>query len=152
MPNSENFLASKPILTWTSFPLIDRPKTSLFLVLFLIILSVGLWWIAVISWKMPIFYVLGILFVMIELSPYFIPTSYEIYEHKIHIYYPFVDVERDYSLYKCFYLDKLGILLGTYSRPSRMDRFRGQSLRFSKTKEEKEQLIAILKEKIGKQY
>jgi hypothetical protein len=43
-------------------------------------------------------------------------------------------------------------MLSTFKMPRRLDPFRGQSLRFSKTKAEKEQLLEILRNKIGKKY
>ena len=140
------------LLEWQSFPLVERPIASIFVVGFFIFLVFFLWEITVVQWEMPIFYVLGILFFFIELIPYFIPTKYEFYEDEIVVTYFFIKIRKQYDKYKCFYADKRGILLGTFNHPHRLDRFRGLSIRFSKDKKEKEKLIEILKEKVGKQY
>ena len=117
----------------------------------MIFLAVKLWKIAVIQWEMPLFYYLGLGIFFVSLLPYFMPTTYEFYEDKIRIIYWVVKVERKYSDFGCYYVDKKGVMLSTFTRPRRLDSFRGQSIRFSKTKEEKEELLKILSEKIGNQ-
>ena len=142
---------NEPKLSWTSHPLKDYPLTSIILLVFIIILSAALWQIAVISWEMPLFFYLGLVIFLLSLITYFIPTRYEFYEDKIVIYYLFVRIERIYSDFGCFYTDKKGVMLSTFKAPRRLDAFRGQSIRFSKTRSEKDELIKLLKEKIGNQ-
>jgi len=139
-------------LEWTSFPFIERPKTSILVVSFIIFIAVIMWYIAVISWDMPIFYVIGVIAFTFDLLPYFIPTSYQFNDEKIVITYWLIKIERKYSDFRCFYADKRGVMLSTFTKPGRLDRFRGQSIRFSKSAEEKEPLYKLLKERIGKQY
>ena len=83
------------------------------------------------------------------MTTYFIPTRYEFYEYKILVWYAGIKIEKRYSDFKCYYADKKGVMLGTFMRPRRLDSFRGQSLRYSKTKKEKEQLLELLEQKIG---
>ena len=139
----------KPLLSWTSHPLRDYPRSSIILIAFIIILGVSLWRIAVIEWEMPLFYYLGLLIFIISLAPYFIPTKYEFWDNNIVVYYWMIRVERKYSDYKCYYSDKKGMMLSTFKMPRRLDPFRGLNIRFSKTREEKEKLLEILEEKIG---
>ena len=94
----------------------------------------------------------GLALVYGNLLPYFIQTQYELYDTEIVIYYAFIKVSRPYSQFACFYRDKLGLMLSTFKVPRRLDPFRGQSLRFSKTQKEVPQLLNILREKIGKEY
>jgi len=142
----------KPKLSWTSHPFIDFPVTSIFLVIFLIILAVILWQVAVVTWDMPLFYYLGFAIFVFSMITFFIPTRYEFFETKIIIHYAMIKVERHYSDFKCFYSDKKGIMLGTFMKPRKLDGFRGQSIRFSKHQTEKEDLIKLLEQKIGNQY
>ncbi len=144
--------SDQPLLTWTSFPLRDYPKSSILLSIFLVFLAGLLWQIAVVEWEMPLFYVLGMLLVLGNLAPYYIPTHYKLYEDRIDIAYFAVKISRKYSDFHCFYADKKGIMLGTFPQPNRLDRFRGQSLRFSKKQEEREQLEEILGRKISAKY
>lgn len=140
------------LLEWSSFPLVERPVVSVILIAFIIMLGIILWNITVIHWEMPLFYYLGMFLVILNLSPYFIRTKYILFDDRIQIHYGFIKIIRKYEDFSCFYCDKRGVLLGTFRRPSRLDRFRGQSLRFSVLKSEKEALVRILSDKIGKQY
>jgi len=145
-------MSPDPILKWKSFPFADRPLASLFLMCFIFLLSILLWQIAVVNWSSPPFFYLGMLLMIVNLFPYFILTQYMMFEDRIEIYYLFFKVTRYYSDFGCFYQDKHGVMLSTFKMPRRLDTFRGQSLRFSKTKEEKTKLVEILKDKIGKKY
>ncbi|MDD4687048.1 MAG: hypothetical protein PHH38_03075 [Candidatus Cloacimonetes bacterium] len=107
---------------------------------------------AVLDWQMPLFYFLGLLLVYGNLLPYFIITEYYLFDDEILVRYLFIKIKRPWSDFGCFYKDKRGIMLSTFKMPRRLDPFRGQSLRFSKSGEETPALIAFLKEKIGKQY
>lgn len=140
------------LLEWSSFPFIERPVISILLVLFLVALSFILWEITIVGWGYPIFYIGGMLLVIGNLLPYFINTTYSLYEDRIVIQYFVIKIVRKYNEFGCFYSDKRGIMLSTFKTPRRLDVFRGQSLRFSSTQVEKEELIRILKEYIGKQF
>ncbi len=142
---------NEPKLSWTSHPLKDYPLTSLVLIVFIILLSAALWQIAVVSWEMPLFFYLGMGIFFFSLITYFIPTRYEFYEDNIVIYYFFVRIEREYSDFGCFYTDKKGVMLSTFKAPRRLDAFRGQSIRFSKSRSEKDELLKLLELKIGNQ-
>jgi hypothetical protein len=84
-----------------------------------------------------------------EPSPLLHSTEYELYETRIQVRYLFFTINRQYSDFGCFYRDKHGIMLSTFKLPRRLDTFRGQSLRFSKSGEEIPLLIEILNQ-VGK--
>ena len=140
-------MSNNPILKWTSYPLFDFPIKSIILNVFLLIFSYFYWKITVIVWEMPLFFYLGITALLGSLITYYIPTRYEFYADKIVIYYAFIKIEKKYTDFVSFYQDKNGIMLSTFTFPSRLDPFRGQSVRFSKRRTEKEALIDLLKEK-----
>lgn len=145
-------MSREPLLSWRSWPFVERPVHSLFLISFLLLLSVLLFRLTIISWNMPLFYFGGMLLVIGNLLPYFIQTEYMMYETEIVVYYAFIKISRPYSQFGCFYKDKYGVMLSTFKLPRRLDPFRGQSLRFSKTREEESALMELLREKIGKEY
>lgn len=145
-------MSPEPLLSWRSWPFVERPITSVLLIAFLAFLAWFLWNLAVVQWELPWFYFLGMLLVLANLLPYFIPTTYHLYEYEIVVYYLFLKISRRYTDFGCFYSDKRGIMLSTFKLPRRLDAFRGQSLRFSKSQEEKEKLIEILGRKVGKKY
>jgi hypothetical protein len=139
-------------LKWTSHPLKDYPRSSLILIIFIVIMAISLWKIAVVIWEMPLFYYIGLTLFLLSLITYFIPTRYELSDHKITIFYLMIKVEKRYTDFGCYYQDNKGIMLGTFKKPRRLDPFRGTSLRFSKTRAEKEELLSILERKIGNKY
>lgn len=141
---------NEPRLKWVSYPFKDYPLSSLLLVTFLIVISLLLWKIAVVNWNMPLFFYLGMTLFILSLITYFIPTTYELMENNITVHYWFIKAERPYSHFGCYYADKKGIMLSTFKMPRKLDPFRGLSLRFSKTREEEEELLIILEKKIGK--
>ncbi|MCF7921013.1 MAG: hypothetical protein K9N06_14025 [Candidatus Cloacimonetes bacterium] len=145
-------MEEKPLLRWTSHPLLDFPLTSVILIIFMLLISIILFKTTVISWEAPLYFYLGMLFFIGSLITWFIPTTYEIYEDKLLIHYAIIKVEKEWSQFHCWYADKKGVLLSTFHRPRRLDGFRGQSLRFSKTRAEKEELFRLLSEKAGKEY
>ena len=145
-------MSREPLLSWRSWPFVERPVHSLFLISFLLLLSVLLFKLTIISWNMPLFYFGGMILVIGNLLPYFIQTEYMMYETEIVVYYAFIRISRPYSQFGCFYKDKYGVMLSTFKLPRRLDPFRGQSLRFSKTREEESALMELLREKIGKEY
>jgi hypothetical protein len=138
-----------PLLEWESFPLRENPKKSVFLVLFLLSMFFFLWFLTIKLWEMPLFFLLGIAFLLFDLLPYFIPTRYLMQENKIVIYYLFIRIEKRYEDFGCFYADEKGVMLGTFVRPRWLDKYRGQSLRYSHNQSEKEALLQLLEKKIG---
>jgi len=145
-------MSREVLLKWRSWPFMERPRTSIALVVFLILLAILLWNITVVSWKAPLYYYIGMILVLTSLLPWFIPTDYELDQTGIRIRYLIITINRNYSDFGCFYQDKRGIMLSTFKMPRRLDPFRGQSLRFSGSRTEVEPLNAILLEKIGKKY
>jgi hypothetical protein len=145
-------MEEKPLLKWTSHPLVDYPLSSFLVVIVMLMVSILLYRMAFMTWEAPLYFYLGMLFFIGSLITWFIPTTYELYDNKIVIYYAFIKIEKVWSEFHCWYADKKGVLLSTFRQPRRLDSFRGQSLRFSKTKAEKEELYKILSEKAGKEY
>ncbi|HPT72571.1 MAG TPA: hypothetical protein PLE74_09865 [Candidatus Cloacimonadota bacterium] len=145
-------MSNSPLLEWQSHPFLERPITSSLLVLFLFFLNILVWHISVTVWHTPFYYYLGMILVVVNLLPYFVVTRYQLFDEHIEVYYWFIKIQRKYTDFGCFYSDKHGMMLSTFKMPRRLDPFRGQSLRFSKTKNEVPQLVELLKEKIGKQY
>jgi hypothetical protein len=147
-----NFKKDEAIHHWVSFPLIDFPKRSLLLAVVVIIVALILWEIAMVKWEQPLYYVLGILVLLIGIMPYLVPTGYYLFETGFLVQYPILKVQKKYSEYGCFYADKLGVMLSTFKIPRRLDTFRGQSIRFSREAVEREAVLELLTEKIGKRY
>ncbi len=145
-------MSSKPILRWTSFPFIERKQTSAILVIFILLFSSLIWMFVMIPYNIPKpFYFIGMALFFIEMFPYFTKTDYAFFEDKVVVTYPVTKIEKKYSNFKSFYADKHGIMLSTFKHHSKLDRFRGQSIRFSHQQSEKAALLEFLMQKIGNQ-
>ena len=144
MSNSNDIL-----LEWESFPFRENPRKSFLLVLLMIVIFSILWYLTIVIWDMPLFYILGVALLLFDLLPYFIPTRYVMFEHRFEVYYLFIRIEKRYDDFRCYYSDQKGVMLGTFMRPRWLDRYRGQSLRFSADRKEKEELMNLLERKIG---
>lgn len=138
----------KPIYAWSSFPLMDFPKKSIVLIVFLFLIFYFLYYMTIQIWNQPLYYVVGVLMLFIGIIPYFVLTRYEIYDYHFIVKYPFFTIKKRYDEYGCFYADKNGIMLGTFKQPRRLDVFRGQSFRFSGTQEERKDVLEFLETRL----
>ncbi|MBC8313094.1 MAG: hypothetical protein H8E33_02460 [Candidatus Cloacimonetes bacterium] len=138
----------KSQISWTSFPLIENPLQSFLLLAFFILVVLFVFEIT----KNIFWIFISLFFLISSLFSYFIPTTYKFYDKFLQIQYLFFSRDRKHSEFKCFYADKKGVMLSTFSRPRKLDRFRGQSIRFSKKQEEREKVLQFLDEKIGNRF
>jgi hypothetical protein len=81
------------------------------------------------------------------LSPFFLPTEYELTPEKIKVKFFLSNKEKAWGDYKSFYVDRNGVLLSPFEKPSRLENFRGIYLRFDKNKDE---VVNYISSKIGK--
>lgn len=141
-------MSNKPLITWRSFPFIEFPLQSLMVVAIFALVAVFIYTVT----SSMFWVILALIFLFIYLSPYFSPSYYSLYDDYLVAQVFIYKRKRQYSEFKCFYADKRGVMLSTFSRPRGLDRFRGQSLRFSKTQEEREQVLKFFEEKIGNRF
>ena len=138
----------KPIYEWISFPFIDFPLSAAFVLAFFLLAAVFVY-----SITLNLFWVLlSMIFLFSSLFSFFVPTYYEFYDDHVFVKVLVFKRERKYNEFKCFYADKKGVMLSTFNRPRGLDRFRGQSIRFTKKQDEKEQIMEFLDEKIGNRF
>lgn len=138
----------KPQYSWISFPFVEFPLHSLLLTLFFVLVAYFVYTVT----SSPFWVILSLIFLFGSLLPYFIPTEYRFYDDHIVVSYIGFENKNQYSKYKCFYADKKGIMLSTFKKPRRLDRFRGQSIRFTKLQSEREEIMNFLETKIDKRY
>jgi len=138
----------KPIYSWTSFPFAESPISSALVLAFFVLVAVFVY-----SITYKIFWVLlSLVFLFSSLFAYFVPTVYKFYDDHIFFKVGVFSRERKYSEFKCFYADKKGVMLSTFSRPRGLDRFRGQSVRFTRNQDERDEILTFLDEKIGNKF
>lgn len=131
-------------LTWVSHPVKRNLRNSILLSLFLVIL----WAIVYIITDSVLFLVLSVVIMLGSLSPFYLPTRYELTEDKVKVNYVFHSMEKSWTLYRSYYPDKNGVLLSPFPRPSRLESFRGVYIRFAGNKEE---VLGFIKGKMEKE-
>jgi hypothetical protein len=131
-------------LSWISHPAIIRKKATVATLIFIgIILAIVYYMTTSI-----LMVLLALVIFSGALSTYFFPTRYEISPEKIKIKYIFTKVEKDMSMFRSYYPDKRGVLLSPFTRPSRLENFRGIYLRYHDNKDEVDSFVRkIFKEK-----
>lgn len=128
-------------LTWISHPLKKNKRNTLLVILFLVLAPA----IVFFSTRSLFFLLLSFLILLGSLSSFFLPTSYELSQERIRVKFFFNTKEMEWKKYRSFYVDKNGVLLSPFEKPSRLENFRGIYIRFNQNKEE---VVNFLKERI----
>jgi hypothetical protein len=132
-------------ITWVSLPLRDEPwpKTALLLTLVGATVLVGA--------LQAVFYgVLALALLLVLLGPYFLPCRFEISQRGVKKRFFLFNRDRPWSEYKRYVPRKDGVFLSTFPAPSRLDSFRGDFLRFSRTTD-RERVMALVRQHVGSQ-
>lgn len=117
-------------LKWTVLPARNKRKLILFFTivipfLILVLLSSGVFWT-----------IFSAIVLVLALSPFFTPTTYILDEKCVTIKRPLYTIKRNWENLGRYEFDGRGIFLSPYSRPRRMENFRGIYLMLNNNKEE----------------
>lgn len=132
---------SIPQLTWEVHPLRENWMRSALLLLFLLLLFLGIYWL----FQSVSVSLLSAIFVTGSLYKYFVPFRFELYEHQLIVTAPFYRLTKPWSGFRSLYVDKNGVLLSPFAKPSRLENFRGVYVRFGANQSE---VVDFLKAKI----
>lgn len=133
---------SIPQLTWEVHPLRENWMRSALLLLFLLLLFLGIHWL----FQSVFVSLLSAIFVTGSLYRYFVPFQYKLYEHQLIVTAPFYRLTKPWSSFRSLYVDKNGVLLSPFAKPSRLENFRGIYVRFGENQSE---VVDFLKAKIS---
>jgi len=110
---------------WTSHPVIENQVRTILLMLFLILVFVGVYFLYGFWW-----FLISFVFILSSLSSYFMKTEYTISENGVEVRSFLSHLKKDWQYYRSFYEDKNGIFLSPFVKHSRLENFRGLYLRF----------------------
>lgn len=120
------------MLKWSSHPVRKKASISVLVVLFLLVV-----WLVVYVTTSSLFLTgLSVVIMLASLSTFFLPTRYELSQDKVGIYYVLGKKEKEWSVFRSFYVDKNGLLLSPFPNPSRLENFRGVYVRFDRNKDQ----------------
>ncbi len=103
-------------------------------------------WVAILLLLGPFWFLLSVLLLGGAIVPYFSLTRYRLDDEGVTVYRTFYTIHKSWREYRSYYPDRYGVLLSPFSRPSRLENFRGLYLRFTNNREE---VLAFVKGKVG---
>jgi len=131
-----------PQYTWVVHPLLNSWKRSILLSVFLSLFFLGIYW----SFQSVPVMLLSAFFLVGSLYRYFLPFRYEFHEDGLVVTSLFYRMTKSWSTFRSFYVDRNGVLLSPFSKPSRLENFRGVYVRFGANREE---VVAYIERKIS---
>ncbi len=130
-------------LCWRSWPLLRSPFRGAAALLFLALVG---WTLQ--SWLRSVpFTVIALLLVWAQVAGFFLPTRYSLSEKGVVVKGLVTRRERSWSEFRSFTVDREGLLLSPFPRPSRLARFRGVALQFHGNRDE---VVSFVKAMMGR--
>lgn len=119
------------MMTWTSLPFRIGGKKNIIA----IAVPVAVWAVILIFWGLW-WFVISLVLIGGSILPYFLPTTYVLSEKEITVRSLFTRKNKKWTDYKRFSVDNHGVFLSPFSKPSRLENFRGIYLRFHQNRDE----------------
>lgn len=132
----------EPQESWTVHPLCDSWKRSVLLFLFLIAVFFAVYFF----WRSVWVTLFSALLLVGSLYRYFVPFRFELYADGLVVTSLFYRVTKSWSDFRSFYVDRNGVFLSPFAKPSRLENFRGLYVRFGANRLE---VIDFIKQKIS---
>ncbi|MCK4385300.1 MAG: hypothetical protein KAW52_03465 [candidate division Zixibacteria bacterium] len=134
-------MSNDVVLRWSTHPVKRNTKISILVILFLLVV----WFLVYLTTFSPLLTILSVVIMLGSLSPFFLPTYYELGDEKIKVKFFLNTKEKEWSMFRSFYVDKNGVLLSPFEKPSRLENFRGLYMRFNRNKD---QVVDFVKSRI----
>jgi len=136
-------MSDEAVLKWSIHPVKRSIKISIFVIFFLLVV----WFLVYLTTFSLFLTIVSVVIMLGSLSPFFLPTYYELNNEKIKVKFFFNTKEKEWDMFRSFYVDKNGVLLSPFEKPSRLENFRGLYVRFNQNKDE---VVDFVKSKIEK--
>ncbi|MGD8718355.1 MAG: hypothetical protein PVH29_05975 [Candidatus Zixiibacteriota bacterium] len=118
---------TSPELRWRSWPLIEYPGRSALALATAAAATAAIYFL----WHSPLLAAIGAVALLLSLHGHFLPRYYRLDDKGVNMSVVGLKKARDWDFFHSYYADRLGVMLSTFSYPSRLDSFRGVNLRFS---------------------
>ena len=117
-------------LEWTSFPAAENKLKAVLVGIFLAVLFTFIHLTFGTGW-----FLIALLLLGGSVAPYFAVTRYRMTEEEVTVFHFFFTVRKPWSAFRSYYVDRRGILLSPFTRPSRLENYRGLYVRFGDRRE-----------------
>lgn len=125
-------MSEKAVLKWSSHPVKKKILISILVIVFLFVV----WLVVYLTTSSLLLTVLSVVIMLGSLSSFFLPTHYELDQKKVRVRFFLTTREREWGAFRSFYVDKNGVLLSPFKKPSRLENFRGVYVRFNQNKDQ----------------
>jgi hypothetical protein len=115
------------VLEWTCHPVRRRPLVSLAVTLFVVMIGV----VVYMATASNVFTVLTLVVLYASLAKFYFPTHYRFTGHGIEVKTTTQKLFKPWSMYRSMYPDKNGVLFSPFTRPTRLENFRGMYVLFA---------------------
>ncbi|HOP05933.1 MAG TPA: hypothetical protein PLF13_01445 [candidate division Zixibacteria bacterium] len=132
LPADQKDTEDRVILEWTCHPMRKRPVATVIVTLFVFVVTAAVFY----TTYSRTFAVLALVILLLSLAKFYFPTTYRFTEKQVIIKTTTQRIARDWSQYRTCWPDKNGVLLSPFTRPSRMENFRGIYLMFNDNRDE----------------
>jgi hypothetical protein len=82
-------------------------------------------------WQSPGLAAIGVLVLLVSLHGHLLPRRYRLDEEGVTVSVIGINTRKSWDHFHSYYADRLGVMLSTFTYPSRLDPFRGANLRFA---------------------
>jgi hypothetical protein len=143
---TENESADKPAISydmeWTCHPLKRRPLAAVLVTLFIMVCGLAVYVATESRW----FSAFALIVLYLSVAKFYFPTTYGVTSEGITVKTTTQKLFKPWSMYRSYYPDKNGVLLSPFTRPTRLENFRGLFVLFENNRTE---VLEYLKEKIN---
>ena len=129
-------------MEWQVWPARERPLLSIGLIVLLIVVWVGV----EVIYREVIWVFLAVVLLLGTVAPFFVITRYRLDEEGVSVQRYFATTRKRWAELRSYYPDQNGVLVSPFSRPSRLENFRGLYLRFGGNREA---VLNVLEMRIG---
>ena len=115
-------------ISWRVHPLTENWKRSVLLLLFLSLILLTVYF----GFQSIVVLLLSTILLVGPLYKYFLPFHYTCGIESLIVSACCYKLERPWSTFRSYYVDKNGVLLSPFAKPTRLENFRGVYVRFGK--------------------
>jgi hypothetical protein len=115
------------VLSWRSWPLAAYPGRTAAALGVTAAAGAAIFFL----WQSPGLAAIGVLALLASLHGHLLPRRYVLDDDGVSISVLGITGRKSWDHYHSYYADRLGVMLSTFTYPSRLDPFRGANLRFA---------------------
>jgi len=135
----------QPLYEWIFHPARVNWLVTTLVTVFLFLLLVIVYWLT----ESRLFTVIATIVLVGSMRAFYFATTYQLFEDRIKVIYTLSSISRPWGLYRSFYPERTGVFLSPFTRPSRLENFRGLFVRYGSA--DRQKILQIIGRKLKKE-